>query len=125
MYHVNKNFVNLALLFVPLGITLLSGFFIESLASVKQLSFVFLTVGLVSNFYYPQIININEDKIMLKLTLAKKYKEFPLNKLEVSVDSRARYLILHLDRKYRLDVKTLPTQLYYQLKPFIKIISQK
>lgn len=124
MYYVNKTFVNLVRMFVPLGITLAAGFFLDSLASVKNLSLVFLIVGLVSNMYYPQIVIIEGNKLKLKLVLSKKYKEYEMQNLEVSVDKRARYLILNLDRKYRLDVTTMSKDLYYQLKPFIKILNQ-
>ncbi|MGI6225283.1 MAG: hypothetical protein ACOYJ1_03415 [Peptococcales bacterium] len=121
MYYVNKNFVNLVRTFIPLGITLSSGFFLDSLAPVKNLSLIFLAVGLVSNLYYPQIVIIEDKNLKLKLTLSKKYKEYKLEGLLVSVDKRARYLILNLDRKYRLDVTTMSKELYYQLKPYIKI----
>jgi len=121
MYYVNKNFVNLVRLFIPLGVALLSGFFLDSLASVKHLSIVFLTVGLVSNYYYPEIVEIKGKTLSLKLALSKKFKKYSMDNLEISVDRRARYLILHLDRNYRLDVKTLSKDHYYQLKPFIKI----
>lgn len=122
IYYVNRNFVNLTRLFLPLGVALLSGFFLESMANVKNLSFLFLVVGLVSNHYYPEIVKIEGEKLKLKLALSKKYREFSLAEMEVSADNRGRYLILHLNRNYRLDVKTLPVELYYKLKPYIKII---
>jgi len=124
MYYVNKKFVNLVRMFIPFGITLLSGFFLESLAPVKNLSIVFLVVGLVSNFYYPEIVIIEGKKLKLKLALSKKYREYSMDNLEVGVDNRARYLILNLNRKYRLDVTTMSKDLYYQLKPYIKIRNQ-
>jgi len=121
MYYVNKKFVSLVRMFIPLGITLISGFFLESLAGVKNLSVVFLVVGLVSNLYYPEIVIVEGKMLKLKLALSKKHKEYSIEGLEISVDNRARYLILNLDRKYRLDVTTMSKDLYYQLKPYIKI----
>jgi len=75
LYYVNRKFVNLVRLVIPLGIALLSGFFLESLAPVKNLSAVFLMMGLVSNLYYPEIVVIEEKKLKLKFVLSKKYKE--------------------------------------------------
>lgn len=121
MYFVNKQFVTLIRMSIPLGIALLTGFFLESLAVVKNMSLVFLTVGLMSNLYYPEVIIIEGDKLKLKLTLAKSYKEFLLKDLVISIDKRARFYILHLDRKYLLDINTLPRGLYNQIKPYIKI----
>ncbi|KJS20757.1 MAG: hypothetical protein VR72_13340 [Clostridiaceae bacterium BRH_c20a] len=121
MYYVNKKFVNLVRLFIPLGIALASGFFIENLASIRYFSVLFLLVGLVSNLYYPEIVIIEGKKLKLKLALSKKLKEYSMEGLDVGVDNRALYLILNLNRKYRLEVKTMSKDLYYQLKPYIKI----
>ncbi|NLT94701.1 MAG: hypothetical protein GXW85_04080, partial [Clostridia bacterium] len=103
MYYVNKNHVNLVRLSVPMGIALFSGFFLESLAIVKNFSIVFLAAGIIGNMYYPEIIMIEKGKIKLKLTLAKKYTEFPGSDLKISIDKKGRFYILHLDRDYRLD----------------------
>lgn len=121
MYYVNKQFVTLVRMSIPLGIALVTGFFLESLAVVRNMSVVFLAVGLLINLYYPEVIIIEGDKLKLKLTLAKSYKEYLLKDLVISIDKKARFYILHLDRKYRLDINTLPRELYYHLKPHIKI----
>ncbi|KJS82888.1 MAG: hypothetical protein JM58_13860 [Peptococcaceae bacterium BICA1-8] len=121
MYYVNKKFVNLVRLFIPLGVALASGFFIENLASIRYFSVLFLLVGLVSHFYYPEIVIIEGKKLKLKLALTKKFKEYSMDGLDVGVDNKGRYLILNLNRKYRLDVTTMSKDLYYQLKPYIKI----
>jgi len=122
MYRINIKFTNLVRVFIPLGIALLSGFFLEILAPVKNLSFAFIFMGLVSNYFYPEFISLEKDKLKIKTVLSKNFKEFSLSSLEIAVDKRARYLILNLDRQYRIDVTTLPKELYYQLKPYIKIV---
>ena len=70
---------------------------------------------------YPEIVIIEGKKLKLKLALSKKLKEYSMEGLDVGVDNRALYLILNLNRKYRLEVKTMSKDLYYQLKPYIKI----
>jgi hypothetical protein len=121
-YYVNKSYVKLVKLCIPLGIALSSGFFLESLAMVKNLSVVFLAVGLIYNYWYPEIIIIEGEKLKIKLSLAKNYKEYLIKGLKISVEKRACYYILHLDRKYYLEINSIPRELYYQLKPYIKII---
>jgi len=121
MYSVNQKFVNVIRLSIPLGIALLPGFFLEILAPVRYFSFLFLIVGVVGNLFFPEKVLIKKKKISLKPVLSTKFKEYDMADLEVSADWRARYLILHLDRKYRLDVTTMSKDLYYQLKPYIKI----
>ena len=125
MYYVNRKLISVIRLAFPVGIALLFGFFLESLKPVANLSLVFLAMAFVGNYYFPEIVTINKKKKLgIKTVLAKEIKEFTMENLQVTVDRRARYLILHLDRKYMLDVTTMSKDLYYQLKPYIKIKDQ-
>lgn len=121
IYYVNRKLISVIRLAFPVGIALASGYILEGLRPVANYSLVFLLMGFIGNYYFPEIVTIKKKQLGIKTVLAKEFKEFNMDNLEVTVDKRARYLILHLDRKYMLDVTTMSKDLYYQLKPHIRI----
>lgn len=121
MYFVNRKLISVFRLAFPVGIALAMGYVLESLRPVANYSSFFLVMAFMGNYYFPEIVIIKNKRIGIKTILAKEFKEFEMEHLKVTVDKRARYLILHLDRKYMLEIATMSKDLYYQLKPYIRI----
>ncbi|NMA02456.1 MAG: hypothetical protein GX923_07825 [Clostridia bacterium] len=122
MYYVNRKLISVFRLAFPVGICLATGYILEGLRPVANYSLFFLLMAFIGNYYFPEIVTIKNKKLGIKTILAKECKEFEMGEdLKITVDKKGSYLILHLDRKYMLEIATMSKDLFYQLRPYVRI----
>lgn len=120
MYVVNQKATLCIKFCFFIGMPLLSSFILPGLANYRFLSVALTATAYILGRYYPDKIEIQSDRIRIKLFLLKDWIDIPLEDLRI--ERKVRYLVLVGQERVRycLSLEKLSIRLYDQLMPFME-----